>query len=101
MALAVISSDTMHTNTEKLQAYAVELGLAGNKSLSLDQLIDSHRTLRAFRQLSEAERRDQITVAREFAIKQATEEVKSLGWFSVERLRGMTLAEIAELIRED
>jgi hypothetical protein len=91
----------MQTDNEKLQAYAVEMGLAGDKSLSLEQLIDSHRTLRAFRQLSEAERREQITAAREFAIKQATEEVKNLGWFSVERLRGMTLAELAELIRED
>jgi hypoxanthine phosphoribosyltransferase len=93
--------ETMQTDNEKLQAYAVEMELAGDKSLSLDQLIDSHRTLRAFRQLSEAERREQITAAREFAAKQATEEVKSLGWFSVERLRGMTMAELAELIRED
>jgi hypothetical protein len=91
----------MQTDTEKLQAYAVEMGLSSTKPFPLDQLIDSHRTLREFRQLSEAERRAQIAAAREFATKQATEEVKTLGWFSVERLRGMTLAEIAELIRED
>jgi len=93
--------EAMQTDNEKLQAYAVEMGLASSQPFLIDQLIDSHRTLREFRQLSEADRRAQITAAREFATKQAIEEVKGLGWFSVERLRGMTLAEIAELIHQD
>lgn len=93
--------ESMQTDNEKLQAYAAEMGVAAGKPFSLDQLIDSHRTLREFRQLSEAERRAQIAAAREFAANQATEEVKSLGWFSIERLRGMTLGELSDLLRED
>jgi len=89
----------MQSDTEKLQAYANEMGLVGDKTLSLDQLIDSHRGLRAFRLQSEAERRAEMDRAREFATKQAINEVKTLGWFSVERLRGMTLAELAEVLR--
>lgn len=85
---------------QKLKAYAKEMGLY-NESLSIDQLIEAHRTLRAYRLQSSVERQAEMQAAREFAIKQATDEVKQYGWFSIERLRGMTLAELAELIGED
>lgn len=85
---------------QKLKAYAKEMGL-NNESLSLDQLIDAHRTLRAYRLRSNAQQQAEMQAAREFATNQATEQVMQYGWFSVERLRKMTLAELAELIHED
>lgn len=83
---------------EELRAYTAELKVS---SLSLTQLINSHRNLRTDAQKTNAERLAEMQKSREIAATQAIAEVKELGWFSVERLRGMTLAQIAELIRKD
>jgi uncharacterized sporulation protein YeaH/YhbH (DUF444 family) len=88
----------MQSSEEKLKAYATEMGV---QLLTLDVLIDSHRSLRASAQRSAAERRAEMQAAREHATKQATDEVKELGWFSVERLRSMSVGELAELLRTD
>jgi len=82
-----------------LQDYSKEMGING--TLSLAQLIDAHRTLHAFRKQTEAEWRAELVVRRERVTAQAIAEVKEQGWFSAERLRGMTLGELAELIQPD
>lgn len=81
-----------------LQAYAEEMGV---RQLSLESLIKGHRTLRQNALKSNAELSAELAQRREFVSAQAEREVKELGWFSVERLRGMTLDELAELIRAD
>lgn len=81
-----------------LQAYAEEMGV---RQLSLEALINGHRTLRQNALKSNAELSAELTQRREFVSAQAVKEVKELGWFSVDRLKGMTLGELAELIRED
>lgn len=81
-----------------LKEYAEELGV---ESLSMDMLVGSHRTLRAAMQRSEAERRAEMQAAREHATAAATAEVKEQGWFSIERLREMTLGELTEVMRLD
>lgn len=88
----------MQSCEEKLAAYAKEMDVT---CLTQDMLIDSHRTLRAMSQRSESERRAEMQKARQFATEQATDEVKKMGWFSLERLRTMTLGELSELLRAD
>lgn len=88
----------MQTCDEKLADYAKELGVS---SLRLDMLIDTHRSMRAAAQRSNAEKRAEMQAAREQATQQAITEVKEMGWFSLERLRTMTMGELAELLRTD
>jgi hypothetical protein len=88
----------MQSCEEKLAAYAEEMDVS---CLTQDMLIDSHRNLRAMSQRWEVERRAEMQKAREFATEQAADEVKEMGWFSLERLREMTLGELSELLRTD
>lgn len=88
----------MQNSDEELAAYGKEMGV---ESLRLDMLIDSHRSLRAMSQRSQAERLAELQAARERATQEAIAEVKEMGWFSAERLRTMTLGDLAELLRTD
>jgi hypothetical protein len=75
-----------------LAGYAKEMGM-GN--ISLDELINSHRELRA---------RNIQNIAGQKAHQQATEltakELADKGWLSIESLKEMTFGEIAEMIEK-
>lgn len=80
-----------------LKQYASEIGI---DDISLVQLIDSHRTLRAANRKRHEEWLAELHQAREIGMKQAIAEVKEYGWFSRETLRSMTLAQLVDLLQE-
>lgn len=80
---------------EKISAYAKELGV---ESMTVDSLIRSHRNLRNWNIEWIADRNAEMNKAREAASRQAREWVTEHEYVSVERLRTMTIAQIAELI---
>ncbi|MBC8737005.1 hypothetical protein F6X40_09310 [Paraburkholderia sp. UCT31] len=84
--------------TDLLKDYARRIGI---DSLSLTDLIESHCSLREERKKFQAEWQTELQNGREYGRAQAEREVRELGWFSAERLRSMTLSELAELIRVD
>lgn len=83
----------------EIDDYANEMGI--KSGMSLKQLIDSHRNLRAQAIKSNKEVQAEMQKARQHATDMTVKELKEQGWFSVERLREMTLAELSEFIRID
>lgn len=84
---------------KEIDAYAKEMGI--NTGMSLTELIDSHRNFRARAVKSNKEMLAEIQKARQHATDMTVKELREQGWFSVERLREMTLAELSEFIRID
>jgi hypothetical protein len=84
------------TTTQKLNAYAESMGL---KSLTLDELIESHRHLRAHMTREVAE----IDAMRDRIYKDTKDRAKE--WFTdrliTERLRAMSVPEMVDFLRED
>lgn len=80
---------------EKIAAYANELGIG---SMTVESLIDSHRYLRGENVKRIEEQRAEMQRCRDIATQQARQWVTEHEYVSVERLRTMTLAQIAELI---
>lgn len=83
---------------KKLAGYAKEMGM-GN--ISLDELIRSHKQLRArnIQNLQNiAEINAEMKQAHQQSAEQAAKELAGKGWLSIEQLKEMTLGEIAEMI---
>lgn len=83
----------------EIDAYAKEMGIS--TGMSLTQLIDSHRNLRDQAAKSNKEVLAEMEKARQHATDMTVKELKEQGWFSVERLRAMTLAELSGFVRID
>ncbi|WP_146039537.1 MULTISPECIES: hypothetical protein [unclassified Variovorax] len=83
---------------EQLRRYGEETGLTS--ALSLQQLIDSHRCLRAAALQSNEERRQEIVDARSRAVESARQEVLHGEFVSMERLGTMTVGEIGRLLHD-
>ncbi len=82
---------------EKLKQYSIEIfGEEGH--MSLDTLIQSHRLLRAESVKSNQERIREFNEVHARAAESARQMVMHGEFISVERLRSMTLGEIAEFI---
>lgn len=85
---------------KKLAGYAKEMGM-GN--ISLDELISSHKQLRArnIQNLQNiAEINAEMKQARQQSAEQAAKELADKGWLSIESLKEMTFGEIAEMIEK-
>ncbi|MBP4081357.1 hypothetical protein [Aeromonas sp. MrichA-1] len=80
---------------KKLAGYAKEMGL-GN--ISLDELISSHRELRARNIQSLAGLTEEIKQARQQSAELTAKELAAKGWLSIESLKEMTFGEIVEMI---
>ena len=85
-------------NEDLLKNYASEMKIS---NLSLEKLIDSHRQLRSQATKSGIERSHDLEQARAHVTRLAMEDVKERGWFSLDRLRSMTLGELASIIQQD
>ena len=83
---------------DRLAAYARELDLHG--TISLDSLIDSHRTLRAHYVADRKVWLKELENARAAGRAQGLEQVTQGEYISVEALRKMTVAELASFIGE-
>ncbi|VTU43046.1 MULTISPECIES: hypothetical protein [unclassified Variovorax] len=83
---------------EQLRRYGEEMDLTG--ALTLQQLIDSHRSLRAAASQSNDERRQVIGDARNRAIEAAKQEVLHGEYVSMQRLSTMTVGEIGRLVHD-
>lgn len=81
----------------EMKAYADEIGVS---TLSVTSLITSHRRLREWNIEYMANRNAEMQKARDFATQQALEEVKNGLYISIEQLKTMTLAEIAEYVQQ-
>lgn len=81
----------------KVEAYGEEIGLLG---ISLDQIIDSHRTLRSKNRERQGGYQEGLEAGYNAGFNQARREVQE-GTVFLEDLRGMTLQEIANFIRTD
>lgn len=82
---------------DEIKNYAIELGVS---TLTVTSLITSHRRLREWNVEYMANRDAEMRKARDFATQQALEEVKNGLYISIEQLKSMTLAEIAEYVHQ-
>lgn len=80
---------------KRLAEYSKEIGISG---ITLDELINSHKDLRARNSRSHKELAEEIKQAREHAAAQTAKDLTERGWLSIERLKEMTLGEISEMI---
>jgi hypothetical protein len=82
-----------------LQEYAAEIGLHG--TLTLENLIDSHRRLRERAQVSNEKLRQEMKRGFDAGYKNGVEQATKFNYLSREALRNMTLAKLAEILSED
>lgn len=80
---------------KRLAEYSKDIGISG---ITLDELISSHKDLRARNSRSHKELIEEIKQAREHAAAQTAKDLTERGWLSVERLKQMTFGEISEMI---
>lgn len=85
------------TNEELLGAYAEELGI---RSITLSDLIDSHRYLRSLNLDRMDLVRDAIATERERAYADTKEQALKYDWVSMERLKTMTVQELADFLSQ-
>lgn len=78
----------------KVEAYGEEIGLLG---ISLDQIIDSHRTLRSKNRERQSGYQEGLEAGYNAGMNQARREVQE-GTVFLEDLRNMTLQEVANFI---
>lgn len=83
---------------EKLDAYAHEIHGEHKTTMSIDELIDSHRRLREWNIADTATRNAELQKIRDNVAEQTRSHVQHGEYVSFERLRSMTLGEIAEFI---
>lgn len=86
-------------DVDELKAYAEELGQCG-VGLTLSGLISSHRTLRVYSKAYHTTLAQDRREASDKAYKDAREWADKNLYFSVERLREMTLMELTEYLEE-
>lgn len=77
----------------ELEQYSKELGIHG--VITLDELINSHRELRALN----TKNHDEFMTERKDAIDRAVKQCIENNWFSRYQLRSMSVVEIMELLR--
>ncbi|PTH79094.1 hypothetical protein [Aeromonas veronii] len=80
---------------KKLAEYAKEIGING---ISLEELIRSHRELRARNGRSHEEIAEEMNKARKCAAEQTARDLTERGFVSIDRLKQMTFGEISEMI---
>lgn len=85
---------------EKLDAYAREIGGNYKIEMSIDSLISSHRSLRQWNIADIATRNAELQRIRDRVTEDTRQAVMHGEYISFERLRSMTLSEIAEFISE-
>lgn len=83
---------------EKLDAYAREIHGDFSKTMSIEQLIDSHRRLREWNIADTATRNAELQQIRDRVAESTRQAVMHGEYISFERLRTMTLSEVAEFI---
>lgn len=83
---------------EKLDAYAREIHGEVLKTMSIEQLIDSHRRLREWNIADTATRNAELQQIRDRVAESTRQAVMHGEYISLERLRSMTMAEVAEFI---
>ena len=88
------------SGSAKLESYSEELGLSGSSSLTLDQLISSHKTLRELNSRTQKEYQDEMKRGYDYGTWLAERSV-SENTIKLGDLRNMTLQEIANLVGED
>ena len=89
------ASNATSADANRLATYGREMGLHG--ALTLSSLIESHRHLRSLNLQDNEARRAEMRRAGDFAASAAREQVLTLEYVSLERLRSMTLQDIVEL----
>ncbi len=89
----------MSAEDSLLEAYAREMDLHG--PLTLETLIDSHRSLRALALRTNEERRAEMQRGFDAGFKSGEEMATKHHYISREALRGMTLAELSNILYED
>lgn len=90
--------DKLNEPIEELQLYSAELHLL--KPLTLAELINSHRAIREARRLLDKDSNEAFQDARRRA-KEFQENAISHEYISIEKLKTMTMLEIANLIYEE
>ena len=83
---------------DELKVYNDELRLI--EPMSLADLIASHRHLRSLNMENAATWRNEVNVAIIRAEEAAGKRALELGWFSADRLRGMPVLELANLLTD-
>ena len=84
---------------EQLAAYSAELKLIN--PLTIEDLINSHRHLRSLNLERVEQWRTAMREAADKGVQAAQEAALDRGWFSRERLRSMSLGELADLLAEN
>ena len=88
----------MSSDKKLLADYSKSIGMVG--SMTVAQLIDSHKRLREMAIETNEARRDTLQKAWDYGAKMAQEQAISYGWFSRERLRAMSIGELADVLNE-
>lgn len=83
----------------KLEEYSEELGL--NTPFTLESLIESHRNIRAARFATEEERLKYVRSGYAAGYESGMKAAIEFGSIPVEKLKGMTVAELVEILRDD
>lgn len=94
----LLAVDAEFSNKSPIRQYAVEIDVP---SLTLESLISSHRRLREANAVAEEDRRAALAEAAQRGTDLAKQEALKNGWFSRERLKSMTLAELSQLLNEE
>lgn len=89
----------MNCYEEALAEYSQEIGL--RETMTLRNLIDSHRTLRNISLKDVKEKMNEVEAARKRAYADAKECATTYDWFSKERLKGLTIGELVQLLYEE
>jgi hypothetical protein len=88
------------TNSEmqdQLNQYALEMGV---EEFTLARLINSHRYLRGLKLVLFEARQDAIEKSRKTVYEDAKRYALENDWISVEKIKGMKMSELAELLYE-
>lgn len=95
---ASVSTVGLGVDAELLAAYSRERGIGeGMEPITVARLIDSHRSLIRELEQPRQEWRDELQRARE-RVEAMTMDAT---WISIDKLRGMTVQELANLIGEE
>lgn len=79
-----------------LKQYSLEIGL--ENTISINMLIDSHRTLRVANQENTKKLHDQIQKGREIGIEQGRQLIANGEYIEVKKLKSMTVQELINFL---
>ena len=97
-ALMYGQSIVSNTLRDKLTSYGSEFN---NKDLTLDQLIDAHRSLREHRLKTDAITKAEIEKERQRGEENGRQFALENNWFSRERLREIRVGELVNLLADE